>query len=158
MWRRLTYALFVLCSLLTVATALLWARSFRPGLEDLWTCPGSVFLISSEGTLCLEYLHTEAHIARKFSLWPPPSGHWGITRETYQGCAQISVSCPHWFVTSAFGLAALLCAARIRHLRRRTRAGCCPKCGYDLRASPDRCPECGTPRTQAIVMPSPARK
>ena len=32
---------------------------------------------------------------------------------------------------------------RDRRRRRRADAGCCPECGYDLRASDGRCPECG---------------
>ena len=57
------------------------------------------------------------------------------------------IAVPYWKAAAATGLLPLLNLWRIirkRALdRRRRRIGLCPRCGYDLRATPDRCPECG---------------
>jgi hypothetical protein len=50
------------------------------------------------------------------------------------------VAIPYWFVCA---LTCVLPARWIHLRRRRHRAGTCAQCGYDLRATPDRCPECG---------------
>lgn len=42
------------------------------------------------------------------------------------------------------GLGMVLIVRRVLRRRQRLRDGLCLKCGYDLRASKERCPECGT--------------
>jgi hypothetical protein len=48
------------------------------------------------------------------------------------------------WTTKAFG----------REKRRRRRLGLCLNCGYDLRESPDRCPECGAPHANTAATKS----
>ena len=54
-----------------------------------------------------------------------------------------------WVITAPLGLFALVGllqlarARRMTRIRLRLRAGQCLACGYDLRESPERCPECG---------------
>lgn len=49
---------------------------------------------------------------------------------------------PMWLPALTTALAVIPLVRRVRREKRR-RGGLCLRCGYDLRASPDRCPECG---------------
>jgi len=71
------------------------------------------------------------------------NGRWnGIGREPFGGFLRA----PAWVVVPLLGCAPAVWVARARRRRivasRRLR-GLCTECGYDVRATPDRCPECG---------------
>lgn len=69
------------------------------------------------------------------------------TRWTYTGTVAARfryVSAPHGLPFSVALLTALWSIAKLRKNRLRLRRGLCAVCGYDLRASSGRCPECGT--------------
>jgi hypothetical protein len=101
---------------------------------------------------------------RTFRDWTPPSLFWPrvrpggrrLGRAGYShgpmpggvpGGAETMITFPLWpaAVATAVPLGAWLATYRRRkRLRRRAEAGLCRACGYDLRATPGMCPECGT--------------
>jgi hypothetical protein len=65
---------------------------------------------------------------------------------------QLAVVVPYWAVVTLASLLPVYCLAKVPgalQRRRRIRRGLCVHCGYDMRASSDRCPECGTPASEA---------
>jgi hypothetical protein len=78
----------------------------------------------------------------------PFEGKWGFhfanwyTPGPFGQLAVLRIGIPCWsLVLTTAPLPLFVLASRLAHRRR---DGRCPTCGYDLRATPARCPECGT--------------
>jgi hypothetical protein len=67
------------------------------------------------------------------------SHNWSIPKQNFN----MQLFIPHWFFVMVFGFPWGLRSVRRLRRRRRSARNCCPTCGYDLRATSDRCPECG---------------
>lgn len=110
-------------------------RKVRPGDEKRWSYDYGYSL--GEG--------------REWRTWPAPAfsgtrswSGWRGRNERAIDTSDVMVGVPYWFaavVTIAPAIAWLY-----RNRLRRTQVGklVCMTCGYDLRATPNRCPECGT--------------
>jgi hypothetical protein len=163
--RRLLGVSSVLSLIACAAVLALWARSYR-------TCdalvrpsaPGDRVCVTSEfGVLVFEveaplrhailagWEYFDTPLPRR---WPVRTGRFGF--EAYRGSVTHfvrlppatvwGVAVPHWGVALALGaFPAWRFLRRRRELARRRRAaeGLCARCGYDLRATPLTCPECG---------------
>jgi hypothetical protein len=152
--RILLNALTVLSLTLFVATVALWVRSYRTA-DQIW---GGGYLVASErGAVYVSgmtlipdpgYPLRESFDAGKLGVMEED---WGdnvrrvrpvrfIYRAGPPSAGLVIVA--DWFAALAF--AALPGYRLARRVRRRERAGYYARCGYDLRATPERCPECGT--------------
>ena len=59
------------------------------------------------------------------------------------GLTAQDVRIPYWLLATAAGVLPALWVWRRSRDGRLRLLGLCPACGYDLRATPGRCPECG---------------
>jgi hypothetical protein len=168
---------FRLLSLLPLAAAgVLWAQSYHVSRIAFWVRPGvEIQAAASRGSLWVYWASEPGrapragepafHVERYGTTEDPRT--WGYGAQNIPYAFDLAgIAFGHGTYTAIPGrqaavfiipcwLAALLAAVppawagrRWYVSRTRDKAGCCPDCGYDLRATPDRCPECG--RTIAI--------
>jgi hypothetical protein len=160
--RILATSAAILSLFLCIASTALWVRSYRICDSTRFADSGQWrSYTSSRGRVI--YLRArrivEPYLNEKFSLTTQPAipnvetAQW-LVRDfvRFAGFAYGEGSAPDyvgralvvplWFTTLLFAVPPALWVRGWRR-RRARRQGLCPKCGYDLRATPDRCPECG---------------
>ena len=106
-----------------------WVIGMSGGLAELKMYPVSFGFIRLDGQPATPWMMFETEFTTGLEL---PSFHLGIAKV---------IRLPFWIIL----LAAAIPTAVLWHRDRRTStSGRCRICGYDLRASKDKCPECGT--------------
>ena len=138
------------------------------GFSFVGSAPGRVLYIRQSGSAPVDASHCGVFGSPGSVLvYSPPQvvqgtgflgfGHASRTFPAAIGGRATVISVPFWaviVVTLALPLFAL--RRRLRD-RRWSREGRCRACGYDLRASPDRCPECGAvSKAQPATWTNPA--
>ena len=157
MRQRLFRILWALPLLLCLATAALWVRSYWRSDGYAWSESSQVYTERGELVFAIAGPEFGFHVTPGFGSGDvqDPDDFWNPRRkadhtwnallahgEEFPGLHMVVVRFWGVCVVTAIPLAPVL-ARYARHHRRAAR-GCCTKCGYDLRATNERCPECGT--------------
>lgn len=166
MWRTVKYLFGLYClltlSVFAVGIALLCKNLATPGKGFEFQLSGNLWCLDYEDhRICLASFRQREMTLSERITWmlrtvelPPhqqvfdtsmvggrPGAEEPLVRVRWRHLCM-----PFGVVSVLFVGTALSCIGRVvwqaRHLRHRSRGQCCV-CGYDLRASPSRCPECG---------------
>ena len=173
MKRHLIAALALTSLLLFALAVAMWVRSYgaedhisygRPGIGDwaVWSRVGRLSLwidrydeanalAPSAPARARGWTFSTRPLVRSGSQvrpgrWPDgTNGTIGFVYETDKTgrSPYTALAVPWWAIAALPATSAALAIASWTRSRRRRKLGRCPSCGYDLRATPDRCPECG---------------
>jgi hypothetical protein len=168
--RRLFNLLAALSLLLCAATGVMWMRSYWRAecFMKTWVAKDDEvwkWLIEScNGVVCFGHLHA-LHVfgyseGSESSYWcstpnPDESAYpiaeprdeqfrvFGIELLINSRGSPIHITSPYWVFLVATGLLPAAWLFVRRRVNSRALSGLCADCGYDLRATPEQCPECG---------------
>ena len=141
--------------LLCASTTILWTRSFwAPTDLELGASDHGIAIRAERGEVELSVGRpTKVYYLMPYRNWSVPTlaetcehhlGGFGVNWTTIGPFSNRRLVMPSWFLVAAFAVPPVVWLLLWRRRVRRIREHLCPKCGYDLRASSGRCPECGT--------------
>jgi hypothetical protein len=150
--RRTAWAVGLL-SVVTLVATVLAGVSFVRRDSVVWGHSDGIYTLQLDRGSLVFFDYTRPRLARSPLRWTaidagsgPRAGDrgMGFLYKPWSAADPISfVGVPLWIAIVPLALADVLCIRAWRRLRNRAAHGLGARCGYDVRASPCACPECG---------------